>query len=230
MSRDVRGTCGIHVVIVEDHALVREALMVALSSCPEIVLEGEAGSCEAALELATGTTSDVAVVDFSLPDGTGSELIGRLREQKPEMRAIVLSGFVDRPHVEAAMRVGASGYLSKTCTDRSTLVDAIKRVAKGHKVFTPDAVEALAECLHAGSLGSQSLTEREREVWRLLAEGLCNAEIAKRLFVSERTVKFHVSQIMQKLEVNSRAQAVAYAHISGFFVAQPALTQASAGN
>jgi NarL family two-component system response regulator LiaR len=194
----------IRVLLVDDHAVVREGLRAFLELQPDIVVVGEADGGETALAVAAKTKPDVVLMDLVMPDGDGITALRRLREESPDVRVLVLTSYIDDAQVFGAIQAGAAGYQLKDIQPEA-LADAIRDVHGDRPALHP---EAQARLMHrtAGPPGS-TLTPRERDVLRLLAEGFANKEIARRLFVSEKTVKTHVSSILQKLGVQDRTQA-----------------------
>jgi NarL family two-component system response regulator LiaR len=192
------------VLLVDDHAVVREGLRAFLELQPDIEVVGEADGGETALAVAARMKPDVILMDLAMPDGDGITALRHLRDESPEVRVLVLTSYIDDAQVFGAIQAGAAGYQLKDIQPEA-LADAIRDVHRGRPALHP---EAQARLMHgtAGSPGS-TLTPRERDVLRLLAEGFANKEIARRLFVSEKTVKTHVSSILQKLGVQDRTQA-----------------------
>ncbi len=199
----------IHVMLMDDHNIVREGLRVLLERQPDIRVVAEAGSVDEALQ--AEVEPDVVVADLVLPDGRGAEVVRRLHERFPGAAVLVLS-MIDNPaDVQLCLTSGAKGYLMKEAAG-TELTDAVRAVSSGHEYLHPALGAALARWreapgrVRAGS--SAELTEREREVLRLIALGHTNAEIARLLFLSVRTVENHRARIMRKLAVHSRAELV----------------------
>jgi NarL family two-component system response regulator LiaR len=194
----------IRVLLVDDHAVVREGLRAFLELQPDIAVVGEADGGETALAVAAKSRPDVVLMDLVMPDGDGITALRRLREESPEVRVLVLTSYIDDAQVFGAIQAGAAGYQLKDIHPEA-LAQAIRDVHQGRPALHPEAQTRL---MHRTSAGPGStLTPRERDVLRLLAEGFANKEIARRLFVSEKTVKTHVSAILQKLGVQDRTQA-----------------------
>jgi two-component system, NarL family, response regulator LiaR len=195
----------IRVLLVDDHAVVREGLRAFLQLQPDIEVVGEADGGETALAVAARVQPDVVLMDLLMPDGGGIAAIRELRAAQPQARVLVLSSYVDDAQVFSAIQAGAGGYQLKDIQPEA-LADAIRDVHAGRPALH---AEAQARLMHrtADPPASSQLTPRERDVLRLLAEGFPNKEIARRLFVSEKTVKTHVSSILQKLGVQDRTQA-----------------------
>jgi two-component system response regulator DevR len=207
----------IRVLIVDDHAIVRRGLRSILELEQDIVIVGEAGGPAEALRAVDGSRPEVVLLDLKLSpegDADGLAVCSRILERRPGTGVVVLSTFLDEQLVAAALRRGARAYVLKD-VDLSELVRIIRAVARGGSGFdsrSAAVVRALAARRPAPSTADESsaLTEREREVVRLIAEGLTNREIGQAIFVSESTVKFHVRNVMRKLDVHHRAE-VAYA-------------------
>ncbi|HXO66605.1 MAG TPA: response regulator transcription factor [Candidatus Dormibacteraeota bacterium] len=195
----------IRVLLVDDHAVVREGLRAFLQLQPDIEVVGEADGGETALALAARVEPDVVLMDLLMPDGDGIAAIRGLRAAQPQARVLVLSSYVDEAQVFSAIQAGAGGYQLKDIQPEA-LADAIRDVHAGRPALHAEAQARLMHRATEPALGSQ-LTPRERDVLKLLAEGFPNKEIARRLYVSEKTVKTHVSSILQKLEVKDRTQA-----------------------
>ncbi|MBF6327735.1 response regulator transcription factor [Nocardia transvalensis] len=204
----------IRVFLVDDHEVVRMGLRSLIDSEPDLETVGEAGSCAEALAVIPTRRPDVAVLDVRLPDGSGVELCRKLLDAVPDLHCLMLTSFIDNRSVLDAVLAGANGFMVKDI-DGSDLLDTIRAVAQGRSQLDERAVEVLLEKLRAdagrgaGPLGE--LTDRERELLRLLGEGLTNREIAGRLFLSERTVKNYVSQLLAKLGLDRRTQAAVLA-------------------
>jgi len=206
----------VRVMIVDDHPVVRRGLRAFLETQPGMVVVGEAGDGrEAMRELATGEP-DLVLLDLHLPDTPGSELIPEMRRWNPNVKVLVLTGFAARHEVVPAIRAGADGYLLKD-TDPDQLADAIRELADGRTVYAQEAAAALSAYVSGGdpSEALSGLTAREREVLAGLGQGWSNARLAEELFVSEKTVKTHVSAVLRKLGLNDRTQAALFAVKSG---------------
>jgi two-component system response regulator DevR len=205
------------ILIVDDHAIVRRGLRSILELERDIVVVGEAGGSAEALDALERDDPEVVLLDLKLsPDGDaeGLAVCSRILERRPGTGVVVLSTFLDERLVAEALRRGARAYVLKD-VDLSELVKIIRAVARGESGFdsrSASVVRALAagRPMTDAPGGIPSLTEREREIVGLIAEGLTNREIGQAIFVSESTVKFHVRNIMRKLDVHHRAE-VAYA-------------------
>jgi two-component system, NarL family, response regulator LiaR len=195
----------IRVLLVDDHAVVRQGLRSFLELQPDIEVVGEAAGATEALERAGDVSPDVVLLDLVLPDADGVEAIRRLTRLAPASRVLVLSSYLDDSRVFAAIQAGAAGYLLKD-VQPDALAESIRQVHRGLPALHAKVVARLMH--QAGESPSLAdFTQREREVLKLVAEGLSNKEIASRLFISEKTVKTHVSNVLQKLGVADRTQA-----------------------
>jgi len=200
----------IHVLIVDDHPMVRTGLAKVLEMYDELEVVGAAGSAEDALTLCDTTLPNVVLVDIHLPGMDGLEMIRLLKQRHPKVQAAVLTNDEDDQTVMGAMQAGARGYLLKTAEGRQ-LRQAIGAVAGGRTFLMPEAAEALVRAVGKPAAPGSDITPREREVLTLLVKGLSNDAIAKQLIVSLATVKHHVSQILGKLNAASRTEAVTLA-------------------
>jgi DNA-binding NarL/FixJ family response regulator len=204
----------IRVLVVDDHPVVRQGLRSFLASRDGIEVVGEAADGEAAVAEARRLRPDVVLLDLVMPGGGGVDAIARIREEGDGPAVLVLTSFAGDDQVLPAVRAGASGYLLKD-VDGAELEAAIRTVAQGGALLDPHvAGTVMGEVARPGRRGAldvETLTPREREVLSLLAQGLTNRELASRLFVSEKTVKTHVSSILSKLHLADRTQAALFA-------------------
>ncbi len=203
----------IRVLITDDHGVVRQGLRMFLSLDPEMDVVGEAANGQEALALARDLKPDVVLMDLLMPVMDGIEATRAIRSELPEVEVIALTSVLDDGSVTGAVRAGALGYLLKD-TDSEELSRAIKAAAEGRVHLVPEAAARLIREVKAPE-SHEVLTERETEVLRLLARGKANKQIATSLFVSEKTVKAHVSSILMKLGVQSRTQAALHAVRTG---------------
>ncbi|BCX04315.1 MAG: DNA-binding response regulator [Candidatus Roseilinea sp.] len=204
----------IRVAFVDDHSIVRRSLSAYLSAQPDILVVGEAASGEQALADAAAWNADVIVMDILMPGGIdGIETTRRLKRLLPQVQIIVLSGYSDDARIIGALRAGAITYVEKD-SEPEQLLEAVRGAAQGKAVLEPKLMQRVMQAQTMRH--SDVLTEREGEVLKLLAEGLTNAEIAARLFVSEETVKTHVANILRKLGLAHRTQAAIYALRNGW--------------
>ncbi len=206
-------TMPVRVLVVDDHAVVRGGLRLFLLAFDDLELVGEANSGERALSKCADLQPDVVLMDLVMPGMGGVEAIRLLRQRHPHVQVIALTSFPEDELVQAALRAGAISYLLKTIS-AGDLAAAIRAAAAGQPTLAPEATQALLRRAAAPAAG-YDLTAREREVLGLLVEGLSNASIAERLGVSESTAKFHVSNVLGKLQVGSRAEAVSVALQNG---------------
>jgi two-component system nitrate/nitrite response regulator NarL len=205
------GDARVRVVVADDHPLYRDGIVRAIKQRPDLELVGECGDGREALAMAQDLRPRVAVLDMSLPSLTAIQITTALVDVRAPTRVLVLTAFADSDLVYEAIAAGARGYLLKDAT-RDAVCDAIARVARGQTAFTPDLHDGLAAEIRARHDDTRpKLTPREREVLTLLAEGHSGPQIADRLFLSPSTVKTHLANIYEKLEVSDRAAAVAKA-------------------
>jgi DNA-binding NarL/FixJ family response regulator len=193
-------------LIVDDHEVVREGLRLSLSRAPHIRVVGEASDGESAIELTRRRRPAVVVMDVRMPGMDGLEATRRLAEESPETKVLLFTAFSERSLLNRGFESGATGYILKE-SPHATLVRAIEKVAQGEGYIDP----ALMPQFLAGRDHGDLLTGREREILSLLADGLSNADVAERLFISQETVKSHVRHILTKLEADTRTHAVAIA-------------------
>jgi DNA-binding NarL/FixJ family response regulator len=196
----------ITVLIVDDHEVVREGLRLSLSRAPHIRVIGEAADGAAAVELAERRKPDVVVMDVRMPGIDGLEATKLLAERVPSCKVLIFTAYSERSLLGRGLESGAKGYILKEAP-HSTLVRAIEKVAQGDGYVDP----ALMPAFLTGKDSSDMLTAREREILQLLADGMSNADVAGRLFISQETVKSHVRHILTKLEADTRTHAVAIA-------------------
>jgi len=209
----------IRVGIADDQALVRSGFRMIVEARPDLEVVGEAEDGEQAVALAQALEPDVLLLDIRMPVMDGIEATRRIVASGKRTRILILTTFDLDEYVYAAIRAGASGFLLKD-VEPAELVDAIRVVAAGNSLFGPAATERLmARFAHepepAAVRSLEELTDREREILRLLATGLSNAELAEQLHLSETTVKTHVSAVLRKLHVRDRVQAVIAAYDAG---------------
>jgi DNA-binding NarL/FixJ family response regulator len=209
----------IRIMILDDHDAFRDPLAFMLEREPDLTVVARPRSLSEASGLLedAGFAVDVALVDLNLPDGSGADLIKELRDSRPRATALVLSATADKRHLAAAIEAGAAGVMHKSAP-MGELVEAVHRLAAGDQLLSQEEViEALRfltrerESHREARLASDRLTPREREVLQALAEGSSDREIAGRLHVGEGTVHSHVTNILSKLEVSSRLQALVFA-------------------
>jgi two-component system response regulator NreC len=206
----------VRVLIVDDHAVVRTGIRLLLVREPDIEPVGEAGSGREAIFESRSLKPDVILMDVVMPDGNGLEVIPTLLRERPETKVLVLSMQDDPRYVREAFDAGATGYVLKEAADVE-VVAAVREVARGGRYVHPELGARLiaADVAAARKAEEDPLSDREREVLRLLALGHTNQEIATQLFISVRTAETHRAHIMQKLRLTSRAELVRYAIAQG---------------
>ncbi len=201
----------IKVVLVDDHSIVRRGLRSFLNAFDDLTVVGEASSGEEALKHIEEWLPDVVVMDMLMPGGIdGIETIRQVRTLVPSARIVALTSYTDDSRVVAALRAGAIGYVRKEA-DPDILLASVRAAAHGQSLLDPAVANAVMQELMRGGKHSAELTEREQEVLRQLAFGRTNHEIAEALVVSDETVKTHVGNILTKLQLAHRTQAVIYA-------------------
>lgn len=205
----------LNIVLVDDHHVVRRGVQSFLSAMNDLSVIGTASSGEELLEKIESWLPDVVVMDLYMPGGIdGIEATRRLREVTPHTQVVVLTAHTDDERVIAALRAGAVGYVRKESAP-DLLVDAIRAAARGQSVIDPSVASALLRDLQQTRMAGSELTQREREILVELAHGLTNREIANKFVIGEETVKTHVGNILSKLHLRHRHQAMIYALKNG---------------
>ncbi len=199
----------IRVLIADDHLVVREGLEAMLHSSDEFEIVGQAIDGLETLRLVEELHPDVVLIDVQMPKMDGIEATRRIMQQSPTTQVVILSSFDEEEYIYKAIQAGARGYILKDI-DLHALLDVVRSAARGESVLPPAIATKLVEHISAQRTQA-SLTQREQEVLRLLAKGLRNKEIASQLNITERTAKSHVANIITKLGVNSRTEAVSRA-------------------
>ncbi len=201
------------VMIVDDHEVVREGLRSLLRRRQELAVVGEADSVASAIEEARKTEPDVVIMDVRLPDGSGVEACREIRAERPETKVLMLTSYGDEEAVFASIMAGAIGYLLKQ-TSTKTLIEAIDRAMRGESLLDPAVTQRVLERVRSGKQDEDEelalLSEQERKILDLIAEGKTNKEIAKEIFLSDKTVKNYVSSILSKLNLRRRSEAAAF--------------------
>jgi len=200
----------IRVLVVDDHPMVRRGLAVFLMVFDDLELAGEAAGGQEAVQLCAELQPDVVLMDMLMPDMDGAAAIKIVRKQSPQIQVIALTSFKEEIIVQSALQAGAIGYLLKDVT-ADELARAIRAAHAGRATLSPEAAQVLVEAASQPPAPGFDLTERERDVLALMIEGLNNTQIAGRLIISPSTVKSHVSNILAKLGVASRTEAVTLA-------------------
>ncbi|PNG96396.1 hypothetical protein SMF913_12421 [Streptomyces malaysiensis] len=197
-------------LLVDDHQVVRRGLRTFLQVQDDIEVVGEAADGEEGVARAEELRPDVVLMDVKMPGLDGIEALRTLRDLDNPARVLVVTSFTEKRTVVPALRAGAAGYVYKD-VDPEALARAIRSVHSGHVLLQPEVALALLSQEEGGGQGRGSLTEREREVLALIADGRSNREIARALVLSEKTVKTHVSNILMKLDLSDRTQAALWA-------------------
>jgi two-component system response regulator DevR len=203
----------IRVFLLDDHEIVRRGLKELLEAEEDLMVVGEASSAAEALTAIAAAAPDVAVLDVRLPDGDGVEVCREVRSAHPEINCLMLTSFADDEALFSAILAGAAGYVLKQVRG-TDLVDAIRRVAQGQSLLDPGVTARVLQRLRAPQAvdeGLQSLTDQERRILDLIAEGLTNRQIGERMYLAEKTVKNYVSNVLVKLGMHRRSEAAAYA-------------------
>ena len=207
----------IRVVIADDHRVVRVGLEQLLATFDDVELAGSADGGEAAVELATAAKPDVLLLDLSMPDLGGIEVTKRVVTASPDTKIVVFTSFGDREQIVRALDAGAIGYLLKDA-EPEEIHHAIQAAARGEAPLDPKAAaELLKSRSQGGPTGSAELTAREREVLALVIAGDANKQIARKLGISEKTVKGHLTNLFQRIGVQDRTQAALWAEREGIF-------------
>jgi DNA-binding NarL/FixJ family response regulator len=204
----------LRIAIADDHRLMLDGIKRALETAPDITVVGEAMSGQEMLDLVPRVNPDVVILDLRMPHGDGLTTLAQLRKDFPDLKVIILSMFEDPEHIDQALHQGAAGYVVKSINPLD-LPSTIRQVVEG-TVYHPRG-RTFEPGESGGGPGTQAvgLTDRELSILRLVAEGLSNLDIASRLYVTEQTVKFHLSNIYRKLGVGNRTEATRYAYRNG---------------
>ncbi len=208
----------ISLLIIDDHALVRQGIRAFLELQPDLMVVGEADSGEAAVRMAAELAPDVALMDLVMPGIGGVEATRRVKQASPHTQVIVLTSYHEDEYIFPALRAGALSYVLKD-VGPDELAETVRRAARGESVLHPRVAARVVQELRGARRDTPhlftDLSDRELEVLRLIADGLSNAEIAAKLVISEKTVKGHVSNILGKLHMLDRTQAAVYAWQQG---------------
>jgi len=203
----------VRIFLLDDHEVVRRGVRELLEVEDDMAVVGEAGTAEEALTRIPATTPDVAIIDMRLPDGNGVEVCREVRSRNPEVQCVVLTSFADDEALFDSIMAGAAGYLLKQIKG-TDLVDAIRRVAAGQSLLDPSVTARVLERLRKGPEQDERLsrlTDQERKILDLIAEGLTNRQIGERMFLAEKTVKNYVSNLLAKLGMERRTEAAVFA-------------------
>ena len=205
----------IKVVIVDDHEMVRIGVAAYLSAQPDIEVIGEATNGEEAVEKVLSLKPDIVLMDNVMPIKTGAEATAEILAQWPQAKVMIVTSFIDDDKLYPALEAGAASYILKT-SNAKQIAEAIRKTMAGETVLEPEATtKVMARMRGTAPALHDHLTDREMEVLLCMARGLANQEIAEELFIALKTVKTHVSNILSKLEVQDRTQAVVYAFQNG---------------
>jgi DNA-binding NarL/FixJ family response regulator len=207
------GPVAIRTFLLDDHEVVRRGVRDLLETAGDIVVVGEASTAAEALDRVEATAPDVAVLDVRLPDGNGIEVCRELRSRHPELRCLMLTSFDDDEALFDAIMAGAAGYVLKEVRG-AALIDSVRRVAAGHSLLDAHLTAKVFERLRNPPPEDErlaSLSEQERRILSLLADGLTNRQIAERMFLAEKTIKNYVSNVLMKLGMHRRTEAAVFA-------------------
>ena len=199
------------ILIVDDHDIVRKGLAMLISRQEDLSVVAEAGSVAEAVAKSRESVPDVVVMDIRLPDGTGIEACREIRDENPDVKVLMLTSSSDEEAVIGSIMAGASGYLLKEIRSQE-IVDAIRLVGSGQSLLDPSVTAAVLERVRRGKEEDPmaQLTDQEKKILELIAEGQTNRQIAGQINLSDKTVKNYVSNILGKLEVSRRSQAAAF--------------------
>jgi len=203
----------IRVFLLDDHEVVRRGVRELLEAEDDFVVVGEAGTAEEARQRIPATTPDVAVLDVRLPDGSGVEVCRDVRSVRPELACIMLTSFSDDEALFEAIMAGAAGYVLKQVSG-SNLIDAVRQVGEGKSLLDPTVTARVLERLRKGPDEDERLkgiTDQERRILNLLADGKTNRQIGEEMFLAEKTVKNYVSNLLSKMGMSRRTEAAVYA-------------------
>lgn len=202
----------IKIVIADDHAIVREGLKRIIASADDMTVVGEAGDGSAVMQQVRGAEFDVLVLDLTMPGRSGMELIKLVHSEKPKLRILVLSMHEELQYAVRAIKSGASGYLTKDSAPLQ-LLQVLRKIAAGRAFISSDVAEqlALGSMLGGVSAAHEKLSDREFEVFRLIAAGMSVTDIATRLNLSAKTISTHKANLMQKMGLNNQSELIRYA-------------------
>ena len=208
----------IKVLVVDDHAMFRQGIRALLEGCEDVEIVGEATEGREAIEKVLQLAPQVVLMDIAMPVMGGLEATRRIQKESPNTKVLVLTQYEDSEYILSLLRAGAKGYISKTAT-ASELISAIRTVHQGESYLYPSATTTLIEEYLTRVGGEKNeyerLTDREREILQLVAEGRTNREIADRLFISIKTVLRHRTNVMEKLGFHNRTELIKYAISKG---------------
>jgi DNA-binding NarL/FixJ family response regulator len=205
----------IRIVVADDHAVLREGICALIAQHNDMQIVGEASNGVEALEKIEALAPDIALMDITMPEMDGLEATRQVKLRSPQTRVLILTQHENKEYVLSLLKAGAAGYILKKAGG-AELVEAIRAVASTGAFLHPSAASALVEQVGRNGLKSVHLTEREKQVLRLVAEGLTSREIAVKLSISEKTVLAHRDNLMDKLGIHNRAELVRYAIREGY--------------
>lgn len=205
----------IKVLLVDDHAIARNGVKLMLEAEADIEIAGEAENTRRALSLAKANDYDVALIDISLQEDNGLELLRILQNEKPELKVLMLSSYSEEIYGVRALKLGAAGYLNK-CVEASTLAAAIRKAAAGRRYISPTIAEKLVGMVSSGDKGDlEALSNREIEILKLIASGHSLVSIADKLHLSRSTITSYRQRILEKTGLHSNAELAHYARDAG---------------
>ncbi len=206
----MEGSDNIRILIADDHAITRDGLKTILKLNDDLRLVGEATNGKEAVDLCKELCPDVVLMDLEMPVQDGVSAIDDIMRNNPDTKIIALSSFVDNKLIKNAIKAGAKSYIIKNVSPQE-LAQHIRDANSGKSFFSPEAMESMAQDIRSPSSGIPFLTGKEKDILIMIARGHSNKSIARQLFVSDNTIKFHISNILSKLGVSNRAQAAAVA-------------------
>ena len=212
-------TTQLRVLVADDHPIFRDGILMLLATTPDLVAVGEARTGDEAVDLATKLAPDLILMDIQMPDCSGVDATRRILAAQPTVRVLIVTMFEDDASLFTAVRAGARGFVLKDA-ERADILRAIRAVGQGEAIFSPAVASRLLDYLttpvqNLAATEFPELTDREREILELMARGLRNADIARRLVLSPRTVRNYVSSVFAKLRVADRAHAIIRARQAG---------------
>lgn len=205
------------VLVVDDHAIMRDGIRAMLSVLEDVDVVGEASDGKQALERVQELDPDVVIMDIAMPDMDGIEATRRIRKKNPKTKVLILTQYDNKEYILSAIKAGANGYVPKRALG-SDLVTAVRAVNKGNSFLYPSVAQALIEDYRWQTEGKDpydSLTPREREILKMIADGCTSREIAEKLYISLKTVLGHRTKIMAKLDLHNRTELIKYAMRKG---------------
>lgn len=201
----------IKVLMVDDHAIVRAGLKQMLHGLPDLCVSAEADNAQRALQLVETEPCDVVILDINLGDQSGLEVLKQIKQRRPELPVLILTMHSEKQYATRMLKAGASGFLNKESAAEE-LVNALRKIAHGGRYITQSLAEQLVMDIgHSSDIPHERLSDREFEVFRLIAQGRKNKEIADELYLSEKTVSTYQSRILQKMNLDNRAAIIHYA-------------------